>query len=109
MLDISAEIKKADDEPCRGLVYKAEVTQYLTQKGIAQTIRLVEQKRLSCRGCEHCAWLYDSLQESLRDAAVDFDRVQHGKYYTLAAVNIKRDWESGFIDAWDIGLEEYVP
>lgn len=111
---------------CMGNVYKGQFSQYLTKNGFAQTIRLVKQERLSCPGCnrieisknlkkKYCAsQLDDYLSDELEhESILGIDEVQDGKYYHFKMVNMSTDWETGYLDGWDLELiqinDELIP
>lgn len=93
---------------CSGLVYRADVSFTTTKRGFGKFIRLNKMKRLSCPGCPNCEYLEESLSEFSEDYSVlGIDKVEDGKLYVLSSTNISLDWETGWVDDFDLCLEEY--
>ncbi|KJZ17374.1 hypothetical protein TW86_03715 [Halomonas sp. S2151] len=55
---------------------------------------------------------YDCLSESLSELGVDAQvempegGLKEGSLYIPTVINVSRDWESGVVDDWDVGLVE---
>jgi hypothetical protein len=91
---------------CKGLVFRANRSQYFTGSTLASRTELRLLKRKSCPGCEKCGWLWDELRQSDFNNRLDFDAVSHGKCYTIDMCNVSTDWESGVIDDYDLEFIE---
>lgn len=91
---------------CRGIVYRADVQHCKTERGVMFSVRLNKMKRMSCPGCERCAYLEDDLGEidPVHWPVIGIEKAEHGRLYTIDIVNISTDWESGHADAWDLKL-----
>ena len=89
---------------CKGLVFKGKVTQYLTNtKGNFEIVRKEKvrlSKRLSCKGCDHCGWLLDSINELSEN--VILPNIEHNELYSVHTINESRDWETGIVDDYDV-------
>jgi len=72
------------------------------REGIIQKREVLVQKR-KCQGIYH--HILDDLYEGVD--IVNLDDVKDG-LYTLVMVNEHRDWESGYIDSWDLKLIPYM-
>ena len=100
--------KKTEKKSCNGLVYRAEISHYIVNRGISFSVKLNKQKRLSCPGCELCWWLYEAVGEINLDWPVEgIESAEQGKLYTLDICNEEKDWESGIVDSWDLRLIEF--
>ena len=99
------ENKQSD---CGGLFYRADVSQYSTDKGFSLKINLNKLKRKSCEGCGECGFIEDDLQERLCNEVlpINMETVEHGKIYRLITTNWSIDWETGIVDDWDLELIE---
>ena len=93
---------------CQGTIYRADVYQGKTSRGIGFYVRLNEIKKYSCKGCETCGWQNDYLQEVNKDWPIlDLENAVHGKLYRLTTVNESKDWETGYVDEFDLKIIEY--
>lgn len=113
MLNLNLEVLKSDESEtvCNGKIYRCRDSHYVDKKGsivYKTTFRLM--KSLSCKGCEHCGFLDEEINETL-DAGIVVKDIIDGRLYMLQHTNISRDWETGFADDWDLELvllpEEY--
>lgn len=97
-----------DAHVCKGLFYRGRVSSFIDKSG-GYTYReyMAPLKRMSCPGCAQCAWLRDSLSESVcyGDAPIIKD-IKDGAVYLLKVVNESRDFETGHIDTWDMEFVE---
>lgn len=101
------EIEKNHIE-CKGIIFRANVTHYVTGINIGQKIRLRQLKRKSCPGCNKCRWIYDQIEEVNEDwPIIGIDKVKNGKLYTITVTNIGRDFETGLVDEWDLAIVEW--
>ena len=92
---------------CKGRVFKADVSHCRTKKGVLFCVRLNELKRKSCSGCPECGWIDDSFGELSSDWPIlGIEKAEHGKLYRIGMTNISRDYESGWVDDYDLELIE---
>lgn len=100
---------KKENDNCEGLIFKAEVTQYRTRRGFAFTTKFNKMKVLSCKGCEKCGPLEDLIYEFIDNESpiIGVETVQTGKLYTFSLCNMYRDYESGYVEDFDIEVTEY--
>jgi hypothetical protein len=49
-------------------------------------------------------WLMDDINESMACGNVIFPEIENEKLYSVRMVNISRDWESGFVDDYDLEI-----
>jgi len=96
--------KWKDDSNCIGKKYRCGVNNYIDTNGVLHmetTMRLL--KRKSCPGCEKCDWIEDDLEELIAcGSAPIIKNISHGATYHVNIVNISRDWETGYVDDYDI-------
>ena len=106
--------KIVDDDPevCKGLVFRCERTAWF---GIDQDINFRRRfrllKRKSCPGCSKCDWMWDDLSERFSDFGsqqdgIDYDDCEHGKLYELQTTDVSYDYESGFVDSYNMKFVE---
>lgn len=70
---------------CKGLVYRAKVSQYISGDTIGERTYLKILKRKSCPGCEACGHMEEMFQEDIEQygSAVDMSHVEDGVAYRL--------------------------
>jgi len=87
-------------QECKGNVYRVREYSFFRKIGIIMFQReYVPMKKLSCPGCERCEYLTEDMNES------DFKVIHggdHGDLVRLTITNEKHDWETGYIDTWDL-------
>ena len=96
---------------CIGMVFKASVTQYPTSKGFAFTTRFNKLKKMSCKGCEKCGSLEDIIGEFIctNSTILGLNKIQNNKLYEFKICNIYRDYETGYVEDYDLEIVEYKP
>jgi len=101
------EVKEVQNT-CKGLIYRCRVNNYVNGKGeLLSQIRMIPLKRLSCKGCDHCACVIDTLSEDVaNDLIPDLTRVVSGKIYKLIYIETGIDYETGVVDDWDWEFRE---
>jgi len=92
---VSEEMDRPKVDACKGLIFRASVTQWFNCNGIGETVRLRKLKRKSCTGCEGC----DYYEEFFNDCPDDIHLadLEHGKVYSIG-FDTSEDWESGHIE-----------
>ena len=98
-----------DKNSCKGLIYRASVSSYSYDGiiGTRKTLRLL--KRKSCKGCEHCEWMKDYVDEYIVNDFynVDFlDKIEHGKLYTFS-VSFSKGYYDLYAEPGEIDIIEY--
>ena len=99
-----------DLKECKGLIFRGYSYMFYSHKAHKiewqQGIRLLKKK--SCKGCEQCGWIFDTIDDLLSSDGVIFpiDGIVDKELYTITVVNERRDWESGVIDSWDFKIVE---
>ena len=93
---------------CKGLIYRGNVSLCQTNRGVLFQIRLNELKRKSCSGCPKCEFLRESLGELDINyyPLLGLEKVKQDGLYTIRAINLKKDWETGHVDDWDLEVVE---
>jgi hypothetical protein len=70
---------------------------------------MVPLKRMSCRGCDKCGAFDETLQEDVySQKAPMINNIEDGAIYQLQFVNCVPDWETGFIDDFDLEFIKIV-
>ena len=96
------------NKQCKGIIFRASVSAYYNGT-IGQRIQLRPLKRKSCPGCEKCGWLHETLTDfDILNELPDLSDVAHGKMYKVITTNHVYDWESGYVDGFDLQLVEYT-
>ncbi len=107
MITNLSELIKNDGEDthiCRGLIFKCSDTEYKTKRGYA---RKQEMKFLSRSSCHECC--ISSLLDELNEFGAIFpDKLTHDGLYYLTTTNHRMDWETGYIDSYDLIFHEVV-
>ena len=96
------EKSKGDD--CKGLFFRGYHSAFAQDGhiGIRQGVKLL--KRMSCRGCDECGYLWDDAVEANSCGSLIVPEIEHGALYQLRITNISKDWETGYADDWDTEL-----
>jgi len=94
-----------DDGPvCKGKIYRARVSMFITQRGeYVYRERMVPIKGLSCEGCAYCEYMEEHLKEATGEeyGAIIKD-IEDQALYKLGVTNVQTDWETGYVDSWDM-------
>ena len=105
--------KSENPEPeCKGLIFRYARETWI---GTAQDINFRDRFRFikgkSCEGCDKCGWMWDDLHEFLCDPEfcniICPDEPKQNQLYTIIVSNISKDWETGYVDEWDLEFVEY--
>lgn len=95
---------------CKGLVFRAYSSTFFNYKNgkveKREGFRLLKSK--SCKGCAGTGriacdrWYLDDMDDIINCEGLIFPKyVEHGALYGIRAINITRDWESGYVDGYD--------
>ena len=92
------------EETCKGLIYRCQVNQFLNAKGTyIDSIRMEPLKRMSCPGCDRCAYLRDQTREHISMGTPPIiNNPVSSALYELRITNLSRDYETGYPDDWDM-------
>jgi len=95
---ITPEIPKQPE--CKGLVFRGINTTWYSNGRLEnkQGIRLLKKK--SCPGCLMCGWILEDMD--MRPHHVILPEIISGALYTVVSINETRDWETGYVDDWDL-------
>ena len=107
---LNLEFNKEPKNECKGHIYKCKVNQFINKRGeyVSQE-RMIPLKRKSCPGCEFCGPTLDDLKESIANDTMPIidDRFpKNNSLYKLVICNITTDWETGYVDGWDLYFEK---
>lgn len=95
-------IEKTKPDECKGRFYRVRDSRYLSTRGrVVHTREFIPLKRKSCFGCEECGWIDDDLVE-FKYNVLEEDGLCDGDIVTITTANISRDWESGWVDGYDL-------
>jgi len=109
ILQIDLSQPKPDETQCKGLFFRGVVNNYLSGSEFVSTKRMRPLKRMSCKGCEKCAWMLEQLPEFINtDYAPDISDTVNGALYQLKVGNISKDWETGYIDDYEFIFTEVI-
>jgi hypothetical protein len=96
----AAEIQGKTEPDCKGKIFRVREGKFLRANGaIVFQREYVPMKRLSCPGCAKCDWLVDDILES------GFQVIEGGEpgdLVELKVTNVGTDWETGYVDSWDL-------
>lgn len=101
-----SEVKEvSSEEQCKGLVFRGYSNRYVSKDGSYHTkegMRLL--KRKSCGKCPSCDFLLSSIKEAPDN--VILPQIENDALYSVHVTNESRDWETGYIDDYDIEFFE---
>lgn len=100
------ETVSTDQVTCKGLFYRYHTSAYKTKNGYATTQSITKLKRMSCKECEMCSYDEDNIETVLVDLK-EFpiilpDLIRDGDIITPHFVPGHRDWETGYVEEWEI-------
>ena len=105
-LNLKEEIKvaKSNSPECKGLTFRGYSSVYTSSKsrGVEKREGIKLLKKKSCPGCEKCSWLLDDIPESIACKTLILPEIEHGALYSLRVTNESRDYESGYVDDYDL-------
>lgn len=106
MIDL---IKNIEDNDCKGLIYRCKVNHFKNSKGhVIFSSRFIPMKKLSCPGCHKCGALIESLDECIANDTLPITTTEkNNQLYSLEMSDISYDWETGYIDDWDLEFKEF--
>ncbi len=93
-----------DPDPCTGLVFRACVSEFLDKRNsYVKTVRFTPLIRSSCR-CLKCSSLFDVYIDTIREGLFPIipDEVVDQALYSLRLINESRDFETGYVDDYDL-------
>lgn len=103
--------REKDAEECKGIFFRGITNNYFdyaTGKLVwKEELRLL--KRMSCKGCSKCDWLFDDIREHAEcgcSIILPKNGIEHGKTYRIVVSNITKDYETGYVDDWDLVVVE---
>ena len=102
------EAAREDNTPeCKGLVFRGYSSTFMAyeSRGIERREGVKLLKRKSCPGCEKCSWMLDALPDHIDCKTLNLPEIEPGVLYGLKAINLSRDYETGYVD--DCDLEFY--
>ncbi len=77
---------------CKGLIYRAHVNEYYKDGMFRKDVRLKLLKRRSCKGCQACGVLLDTVQEEYREGLyLDMTGVE-----PYSAYQLKLQWSPSY-------------
>jgi len=111
--EMFAEEVEDNKNKCKGLFFKAEVSQFFNKRGdIVRTQRLVLMKRKSYQ-CSGCSWMLDDIKEDFSYNSDDYEdghiiipELKNNKTYSCRVINESRDIEYGVVEDYDIEFYE---
>jgi hypothetical protein len=90
---------------CKGLFFRGYQNLYVSQYGEVHTKQGIKfLKRKSCKGCHQCSFIIDSMKEC--PDSVIMPKIVQSHLYSIRVTNQCRDWETGYIDDYDIEVFE---
>lgn len=88
-----------------GLVFRGYIGWYM-HKGILtekKELRLLKSKSCKCDKC--LAWL-DEIENMICLEAVIFPNIENKKLYTPVVTNVVKDWETGYVDSYNVEFKQ---
>lgn len=104
IVELLEEPELHDVEECKGLFFRVSVNDYYfvrerNEYTYSTRIRLL--KSISCPGCSQCQWLLDDYGECGAMPILP-DDLRNGDVVTIAVTNISHDYETGYVDGYDL-------
>ncbi len=102
MINDALLVASNDNKPtCKGLFYRCSIHNFIDKSGaLVSSTKLRPLKRMSCKGCEKCAGILDTLAEDLSCELPS--KLAHGDVVELGVVIDSEDCESGLSDGWHV-------
>lgn len=100
-IEPESKIKQSE---CKGLIYRANRSQYIQNNIIGERTYLKLLKRKSCPGCEKCGWMIEYLDETISEFLIDLSRVEDKKMYQLMVSVSGGTYEYPY----DVDVEIYI-
>ena len=92
-------------DACKGFVFRCRVSDYMSDCVVTNKVTMRKLKRKSCPGCAKCWPLYDDLIEFVAAGTIQYpENPENGALYTLEYRNISTDWETGYVDDYDLAF-----
>ena len=94
---------------CKGRIYRGRINAYVSNGKYVYQESMSFLKRESCKGCDKCNFLEDYLHEFACDIDGNLPIIKNIKdqaLYKLKIVNMSRDWETGYVDEFDLEFVE---
>lgn len=99
----------AESDTCKGRIYKLVKNAFVSNRGdVVFKNTFVLQKRKSCPGCELCQWINDDIANAGVESIV-CKTFKEGALYRLEMTNMSKDWETGYVDDYDLEFVEIKP
>lgn len=92
-------------DECKGLFFRVSINDYFVNERSEYTYstRLRLLKSMSCPGCSQCQWLLDDYGEC-GDMPLLPEGLSNGDIVSLGVTNISHDYETGYVDGYDLKL-----
>jgi len=94
--------KKVAKPKCKGLVFRGFSSMFFSDGRLEERRGIRLLKRESCAGCEKCGFILDDLSEQVIIGSMIIPEIEHGKLYEVIVTNESRDWETGYVDDYDL-------
>jgi len=98
------EVETETLDQCKGLVFRGYSNTFYSNGRIERKEGIKLLKRMSCSGCSCCGWILDYINESIDCDCIIFPDIQDGQLYSIRMINMSRDWETGYIDDFDLEI-----
>lgn len=89
---------------CTGLVFRAKIDHYLDKRETyVNSVKMILLKRKSCK-CDGCYGLLECYHISCSEDIWPIlpKDIVNDQLYTLRIINEHTDWESGYVDDYDL-------
>ena len=105
-MDIIKIINSCESVDCVGKIYRCKINRFLnSKKEYVEQVRMIPQKRLSCRGCQHCGYLEEQISDFIQNKeSLLPEEPVNGALYHIEIINEVQDWETGIVDEWDLAF-----
>lgn len=110
MIDLF-EKENNDKDQCKGKIFRYAANAFLSHdRKYSRQDNFTLLKRDSCKGCKYCDNILSDLQEiACEQGALIPSNLKNGDKCKLEYTNIETDWETGYVDNWDLAFVRLVP
>lgn len=102
-------VENKHTDMCKGLFFRGFSSCFFDKETgrIERRTGLRLLKKMSCSGCPSCSFLFEDIEESL-SSRLDIlpDSIKEGAIYGCHIINQTTDWETGYLDGWDLEFYE---
>jgi len=103
-MNIEIDKQKQIEAECKGKIFRYSKNEFFSYDiKYSRQDNFTLLKRDSCKGCKYCDNILSDLREtSSEQGAIIPDDIKNGDKCRLVYTNMETDWETGYVDNWDL-------